>query len=299
MKKLNKRILTLIFLISAIAANAQKLPAVQKESVRAPANIKIDGLATEWDSQFHAYNKSIEVFYTIANDDDNLYLAIHAVNSRIIEKIIEGGITFTVNNSGKKEDKNNVIVLFPLLPLPTGKGVLVSAGKSLTGKTMTDDRQDITQSLNAAAQSNQKNPMDKANKELLENLKEIKISGINAVTDTVPGVTEKTPYFRTLPLRAHYLKFIDINNHDNIKAMIQFENNGSLTYELAIPIKYLGLSADSPQKFFYNITINGRGEDGRAGNTWSFNPPGVEPRMKDQDMEEPTDFNGEYTLAKK
>jgi len=295
MKKLT---LASLYFFVVIIANAQKLPNVQTTSLRAPADIKIDGQATEWNNQYQAYNKNIEVFYTIANDDDNLYVLIHASNSRSIEKIIEGGISFTANNSGKKDDKKNVVILFPLLPLPIGKGTLVSAGKSLTGATHSDDREDLTQSLNATAQANRASSMAKANKELLENLKEIKISGISAIIDTIPGINPTTPYFRTLPLRNHSFKYITMINHDNIKAMTQFDEKRELTYELAIPIKYLNLPAGNTQKFHYNITVNARGEDGRPGNTWSFNPPGTEPRMKDQDMEEPTDFSGEYTLAK-
>jgi len=71
---MNIKHLTIIcFLMIGFFANAQKLPEVQTVNLRAPAGIKIDGKPTEWDSKFQAYNKSTNAFYTIANDDDNLY----------------------------------------------------------------------------------------------------------------------------------------------------------------------------------------------------------------------------------
>jgi len=107
MKKLNIIIIKLLFfsLSTLILFNgyAQKLPNKQEASLRAPANIKIDGQATEWNNKYQAYNNATEVFYTIANDDDNLYLIIHARKSRIIEKMMEGGISFTVSPTNKKK----------------------------------------------------------------------------------------------------------------------------------------------------------------------------------------------------
>ena len=43
--------------IIALPAHAQKLPKVQKTSIRAPENIKIDGKANEWDNKYQAFNR--------------------------------------------------------------------------------------------------------------------------------------------------------------------------------------------------------------------------------------------------
>jgi len=293
-----RKIPLLLLVIPALIAHAQKLPAIQTASLRAPDGIKIDGLATEWNGQYQVYNKNVEFFYSIANDDDNLYVVIHAAKSRIIEKIIEGGVTFTVNNTGKKDDIKSSRVLFPLMPLPIGKGTLIIAGKSLTGTTNTKYGEDLTQTLNDVARDKKANSIAKANKQLHDNLKDIKIASMIAITDTVPGVNENSEYYRTLPLRAHYLKFIGVKNHDDIMAMVQFDQNGELTYELAIPLKLMALGTTNFQKLFYNVTINGRGEDGRPGNTYQYGA-GIDVPLLNKDMEEPTDFWGQYTLAKK
>src|ERR1700709_19758 len=102
---MKKRINMLLFFIVGcnIAANAQKLPNVQQGEMRATTNIKIDGKTNEWN--FVAYNKNTEVYYTIANDDADLYLIVKAVKPDIVDKLIFGGLTLTVNASGKKSEK--------------------------------------------------------------------------------------------------------------------------------------------------------------------------------------------------
>lgn len=92
--------LQLLFL-AALAfanANAQKLPNKQEVSVRIPANVKIDGKATEWKNKFQAYNKSTDFFYTIANNNDELYLVIQTKDHFVINKIIDRGLTLSIKN---------------------------------------------------------------------------------------------------------------------------------------------------------------------------------------------------------
>ena len=87
-----KHITTFAVSLICTSAQAQKLPNVQKDGVRAPANIRIDGKTTEWDNKFEAYNKATDVFYTISNDDNYLYVTVQATQAAIIRKIIGGGV---------------------------------------------------------------------------------------------------------------------------------------------------------------------------------------------------------------
>ena len=82
-------------------ADAQKLPNVQQISVRTPENIKIDGKPTEWNNKFQAYNHATSLFYTISNDDENLYLTIQANDMETLIKITGAGIVFNLNAGGK------------------------------------------------------------------------------------------------------------------------------------------------------------------------------------------------------
>src|ERR1700742_4496861 len=97
-----------------LSASAQKLPTTQKASLRAPSNTKIDGKATEWDNKFQAYNNATNVFYTLSNDDNNLYLTVQADEQSVINKILRGGITLTIQKSGKKTDKDGMSITYPV-----------------------------------------------------------------------------------------------------------------------------------------------------------------------------------------
>ncbi len=96
MEKLN---LLLIAGLAFANANAQKLPNKQEGSLHAPVNIKIDGKADEWGNQFRAYNPATEIFYIIANNNEELYLIVNANTYEIINKIMTGGITLTVKRN--------------------------------------------------------------------------------------------------------------------------------------------------------------------------------------------------------
>lgn len=101
-------------LLCVVSVNAQKLPNIQKENLRAPAGIKVDGKSTEWDDKFQAYNTATDLFYTISNDNNNLYLTIQATDQAIIKRIINGGISFTINKSDQKINKNAATITYPV-----------------------------------------------------------------------------------------------------------------------------------------------------------------------------------------
>ena len=112
--KLNVGTALSTLLVTCFTAQAQKLPGVQQAGLRAPAQIKIDGKTTEWNNQLQAYNKATGIYYTLSNDDGNLYLTIQAKDRLVIRKILSGGIVFTANRSVKKVDEH-VSVTFPLM----------------------------------------------------------------------------------------------------------------------------------------------------------------------------------------
>lgn len=109
-----------MLLLAASDANAQKLPATQQISLRAPANIKIDGKATEWNDTFQALNHNCDIYYTICNDDNNLYLIVQSNDIAVIRRMLNGGITFSVNTAGKKDDKAAIGITYPVLDSPVG-----------------------------------------------------------------------------------------------------------------------------------------------------------------------------------
>ncbi len=298
-QNLKKIALALLLATVCVAANAQKLPNVQPSTgLRAPATIKVDGNANEWDANFQAYNHATDVYYTIANDDDKLYLVVQATDKQIINKILGGGVTLTIQKSGKKTDKGGITIIYPIFdpkdrPYVRGGGgavkVFVSGGGG--GAMSADAVQSFSTTIDGnASAANAKmegdSIMNVYNKRLDEKSKNIGVIGI-------PGLDT----------------LISVYNEDGIKTGERFNNKMTYTYELSIDLKKLGLSVNDAAKFAYHIKLNG------AATFMDIKINGVGGRAPDPAMQEKvqqlmaqmgansggeaTDFWGEYTLARK
>ena len=262
------RLTTIVLLsITHCALYAQHLPGIQKGSLHAPANVKTDGKATEWRNKFQAFNNATEVYYTLANDDKNLYLAIQAVKPTIIAKALRGGIVFTINHSTGKSDKQPVVVSFPIYDSgKDGLQITQSINKKISDTRDTVIIKRETDSL-----------MNITNKLLSEKLKKIKVLGTKPVIDT----------------------FISVYNEEGFEAAARVDHKRACTIEIAIPLKYLGLPVDKP--FAYNVKLNASSvmnnmiinRDGR-GNIVSINVGGVSGATQSNGYD--TDFWAEYTL---
>ena len=253
----------ILLMFIGFAATAQKLPNVQQGGLRVPANVKIDGKPAELNNRFEAYNHATDVFYTMANDDNNLYLTIQATDNQIISKIMAGGITFTVNPSGKKTDKNSMAITYPLFDskdkptIATAKALAVVQNAPVTPKQMDS----------LVSVSNKKVSL----------AKQIRVVGIKNI-DTL----------------------ISVYNEDGIKAAGGIDAQMAYTYELSVSLKHLNLSVNQPVMFAYNIRLNEVEEKGinvlkdDSGNIMSVSV--VKGAQRGQPA---TDFWGEYTLVKK
>ncbi|GAB2982840.1 hypothetical protein GCM10027049_19570 [Mucilaginibacter puniceus] len=260
-----------LFVTALIAVNiaiAQKLPNIQETSLRAPKNVKVDGKATEWGDQFQANNNKTEIYYTIANDNEKLYLTVRATDETIIKKIVMGGVTFTVNTANKRDAKNAAAFTFPAYDSSNSYGFFKFS--------------------NSKIGTNADSLMNAHNKELLTRYKLIGIAGVNAITDSL----------------------LAIYNNEDIMASARFDNKLHYTYELAVPLKHL--KVDAGGKFMYNIKLNPATIDGykveiitprtnlnlvvykdTKGNTYQ-----LDDNPQNFSLAAPTDFWGEYTLAK-
>lgn len=281
------------FAISVSAAtslNAQKLPNKQEISLGAPANVKIDGKMNEWGGKLQAYNKATLIYYTMANDADNLYLVVRIEDPGVINKAISGAITLTVNPADKKSDEKCPAVSFPLLNFASGTAIRTNARLVRDGTNNTNLKSTNTDSL-----------LRIANKRLSDGTKEIKLSDIEGITDTVTGThTDKLKQFKLYPLFYIPGYYIPKENNLGIKAAASFEGDKNYTYELAMPLKYLKVQPG--KKFSYNIRLNGpmyKTNKPTSGYAIKFRLGNGTAIMEDQDLVEATDFWAEYTLANK
>jgi hypothetical protein len=275
---------------TAFTANAQKQPQVQEGGVRAPAIVKVDGRLTEWQNPFvniqkstgflSAFNSSSRIYYTIANDDNNLYVIVRGLGNGVSKKILAGGLTLTISHATEKKnrlkDSNNVIVKFPMpIDAKTTSFIMSTINQVLdfTEDDSATNRKSID-SLDAIADKIVNNAA-----------KEIGIIGVKEIQDSV----------------------VSIYNTQGIKAAIRFMKIQP-AIEIAIPLKYLGLSVDNPIAFSYNFRINAIPEASRFYVTEASVPKGAADQTLPPDVLSdpnngyawnPTDFWGEYILIKK
>lgn len=260
----------LLLIIICLSVKAQKLPAVQQGSLRAPANVKIDGKTTEWGNQLQAYNNSTQVYYTIANNNNQLYLTIQIKEQGVINKSLIGGVTFTVNQSGKKTDKESMSITFPILKKPEISSISIKLSEPAT----------VSDSAGRAKQTD--SLVRLMNDDLGNKAKEIKLRGLKQLPDST----------------------ISVYNEEGIKVVARFDQYKTLVYEFAIPLKYLGLSVKDQPAFHYNVMLNGLDR----ADVVMF-PPGSRIAMVttvphgvytggagSMSFTFPTDFWGEYTL---
>ena len=277
-------VLLLLALGAATTCDAQKLPDSQDAGLRAPGTVKVDGKPLEWPSM-QAFSKSTQVNYTVANDDSTLYLVVQSTVQNITNKILSGGITLSISTDGRKKDKGGISITFPVPAAPriVSSNNVVTVGGGGGGGVPTvvsvAGGPSMAQSGSAADIKRRRDSLLFANTtNRIKRFTEVKVLGVAAVTDTL----------------------LSIYNDEGIKARAGYEEGGLFTYELGIPLKYLGLSVGAPKEFLYNVKLNGLNLGGGAGISMiSVNGNSGGAAANDfMNMMSPTDFWGRYTLVK-
>ncbi len=107
-----------VFLISSFPAWSQK-KAELIATKWAGHPIIVDGLLNDWDDSLSLYNDAAKLYYNIANDDENIYLAIKNGSKESLTRILARGISFSANIESNK--KTPAMVTFPVLDRTPGK----------------------------------------------------------------------------------------------------------------------------------------------------------------------------------
>jgi len=215
------RSFTILLVLACICErlSAQKLPTIQEKSIFAPSTIKIDGKIDDWHNQFSAYNNSTSIFYSMANDADHVYVVIHASDPLIEKKTLKGGITISIKGADKY--KNWLKITFPLLD---------AADASNIGFYLSETNLRI---INQSGSKKSDSLLNLMNWSLSNSIKKIGVTGSFLLLDSV----------------------ISVYNDKGIKAAALFDNKAGLTYEFAIPLKYL--PGNPKNGIDYNIKLNG------------------------------------------
>lgn len=253
---------TLVALIQTLIickSNAQNLPGLQGGGM-VVSNIIIDGRSKDWTKGFSAYNRNTDIYYSIGNSDKFLYLIIRATDPLIIKKIVNGGITLSVNPIKKEINNTTASLSFPIYPT----GDFPSIDFNEVGQVPVDSvkKTQYVDSLNGIR-----------NQLFTTHSKEMEVYGLKGITDTL----------------------LSVYNEYGIKAAASFEGNSIYNCEIRIPLENLRLTASPGQKFFYNIKLSAyRPIKIKKGGLRPPPPPPVP--LKDRVLYSPTDFWGEYEM---
>jgi hypothetical protein len=291
MKRAAKLIPLFVACILVVDLYAQKQPQIQDAGLYAPANVKIDGKLNEWQNPFintqkftgflSAFNPSCRIYYTLANDEKNLYLIVRGLGNGVSKKVLAGGMILTISHAAEKKnrtkDPGNVAITFPVPQDPKTTALIMNTINQI---------QDLTE--DSIANRKQIDSLDAIADKMVNNaMKEIRVVGVKEISDSA----------------------VSVFNTEGIKAAMQFIQVQA-AIEIAIPLKYLGLSANNPATFSYNIRIDAVPVASRAFQV-DPNKPAPEVVVGGTVMVmsnispnngyawNPTDFWGEYTLAKK
>src|SRR6201996_1989295 len=127
-----------------------------------PSNITIDGDLKEWGDSLRYYNQEKQLNYALANDQENLYMAIR-INDRSEQiRVLRAGLTLSIDTRGKK--KETFTMTFPV------------GDQSAQG--MADNAMDLQSSNNNDVKQEDREDEMKAK---LTKLREIKVTGFKDI----------------------------------------------------------------------------------------------------------------------
>jgi len=255
--------LLVVAMCLGLTARAQKLPNVQQGGMLASANVKVDGKADEWNNAFQAYNKSTSIFYSLVNNNDNLYLVIQAKDKTAIGKILGGGLTLSISNKAGAL----ISITTPATTAPIRSNIAKATGSP----------DPISDSL-----------LTQLNIGLQNSFKEIKLSGIAAIPDS--AISVYNDYGIKVSGRVNTDKAYSCELAIPLKYLNTLINGGSFNYNITLNGIRFGASG---------MRIDGQAVDQAspavAAIMMNIKLDGS-PMME---LASSTDFSGSYTLIKK
>jgi len=228
MKIISKTILTAFLQLSfALVVSAQSKSAANTLQAP-PADVKVDGDIKEWGDSLRYYNEERRLNYTLANDKENIYMAIRFSDRTEQLRVLNAGLTFGIDPKGKKKETFALNYPAPIAGetphLPMHKPG--DDDKSGDNKITQADRDELV-------------------RERLTKLRNIKVVGFKDIEGDM----------------------ITTTNTYGIKAAVNYDADGYLVYEISIPLKFFGDFKPDKDEWAFQFKINGitRGEPGKEG----------------------------------
>lgn len=199
-----------------------------------------------------------------------MYLVVQTDKREIINKIINGGVSFSISKNDKKTTDGAVVVTYPIFARDNRP--------TINFNNLSDALEDLKD------MTRRDSVMLNCNNNLEEKAKYIRVNNVPNV-DTL----------------------LSIYNLDGVKAKSGFNDKLVYTVELAIDLKLLNIDDDSLSHFIYNIRLNGVALDYVPGIEITRDAAGnyagmsIDPKIANQyfgAVRFDTDCWGEYTLVK-
>jgi uncharacterized membrane protein YgcG len=204
---------------------------VQNKLKPPPANITIDGDLKDWGDSLRYYNQDKQLNYSLANDQDNIYMAIRIGDRSQQIRVLRAGLTLSIDTRGKK--KETFSITFPV------------------GDQSIDTQVQEAADLQGNSDVNQQDRDDLA-KARMTKLREIRVVGFK----DIEGET------------------ITTSNTYGIKTAIDYDKDGNLVYEAAIPIKFFHADDLTKTEWAFNFKINGITRKGANASSSDGGSPG-------------------------
>jgi hypothetical protein len=185
----------------------------QNQNLPPPANLVIDGNLTDWGDSLRYRNEEKNIKYTLANDKENLYAAIRISDRLEQARVLNSGITISIDTHGKKKETFSMTfpLRYPGTPAPAFTGF-----KDDGGEITKEEREELT-------------------RERITTLRSIKMTGFKDIENDM----------------------ITTSNTYGIKAAVDYDADGNLVYEAAIPLKFFHADDIAKNEWAFNFKING------------------------------------------
>jgi len=216
-----KRILFLFSVVSfsctAVTALAQTQKADDK-LFKPTGKITIDGDLKDWGDSLRYYNEEKKLYYTVANDHDYLYLVMRFNDHSEQERILWAGLTWGINPKGKK--KETYSLTFPAAD-PNANTPALGERK----------REDAEQTTGRPTEIDR----EEMRRARLTKLRSMKVTGFKDIDYDI----------------------ITTTNSYGFKAALDYDAEGNMVYEAAIPLKLFDAADIAKGEWAFNFKVNG------------------------------------------